>query len=828
VKNKLDNLLNKQVKEIEDRINAIQRSTKTLIPQFSKPHNALRNKFSWYETWHLNPWVGRIHATVLILYSVFMIGFAGILLFNQPQKGSAAVSDSLSDLFKHYSSAFLKQESMRTDLNYGNPYYNPDRPATGPNFNPVDAYSPEKFFNDHDYYSLSYWLNAWMFYYEKTGDSSYLAKAMSYVDRIVAVSPKNDAGTKYRPYGNWKYTVTYPDGKATVENLLSACHVHEGLVPVARLASIIKTTPGLKNNQTYNTKANTYIKYTDDILYDYMYFNNEHLKYITDNQNNRLGTTIPYRYFRYDVSGVVPALPDLRGTDAFTGLRTTVNTASPSLIWKDTNTNMAMTSLFLWKATSIDGSGVYPNNELYRDVATYYSKAFKKRITKGNAPDGKILWDADLADPNDPNYNPKPWWTVIHQGRCVVTKNDEFFSRRAPGDYDTYSCELTDTEISQGADGVYMEITPMHDTSHSNREAMMAVYFYENNLQYTGTPIFNASDISWFAKIVKEKLVDREKWQNEGIPIFNNYIDGTNGWYWDYAPYGDAGLFAGWAMLGKYDSEVNRILTKLFENISDKYKVRAYNFGINERGHGVAELSAMLIRNGSGVGPSNAQELKRKLNPNTNPHGPTGWNYWWDVEIPGNHTYREWFFNDIVPTDPLIYSMLLDRAIPGLWTQGFYYKYFFDTLVPEKTANSFYFDRFWQRAVPELWTQGFYYKRLWDKAVPENWRPSSSNPYYTTFWNQAVPQLWAKGHYYSRLWDKAVPQDWVPSSDMNGTSYKWTFWIKAVPLGWSSNFYQTRFWNQAVPNNWVSSYYTNTLNNSAKPGNWASGYYTSR
>ena len=86
----LNKLLDKQAKEIEKRINIIQRSTKTFLPGFSKSHNILRTKFNWYEAWHLNPWVTRVHVAVLAIYTIFMFAFAGSVILNQPGKIQAA------------------------------------------------------------------------------------------------------------------------------------------------------------------------------------------------------------------------------------------------------------------------------------------------------------------------------------------------------------------------------------------------------------------------------------------------------------------------------------------------------------------------------------------------------------------------------------------------------------------------------------------------------------------------------------------------------------------------------------------------------------------
>ncbi|PIR67517.1 hypothetical protein COS74_04955 [bacterium CG06_land_8_20_14_3_00_33_50] len=89
--------------------------------------------------------------------------------------------------------------------------------------------------------------------------------------------------------------------------------------------------------------------------------------------------------------------------------------------------------------------------------------------------------------------------------------------------------------------------------------------------------------------------------------------------------------------------------------------------------------------------PQSADELKAKLNPATNPYGATGWNYWWDQEVPNNPTYQAWFWENIVTSDNAVYSMLWDKAVPELWSNQYYYNYFFTTAVPTGMAISYSF-----------------------------------------------------------------------------------------------------------------------------------------
>jgi len=68
-------ILEQRIKEVESRINAIQGATKTFFPQFIRVHNYLRNKFSWYEKWHLESRVAKINMAILVIYILTIIVF---------------------------------------------------------------------------------------------------------------------------------------------------------------------------------------------------------------------------------------------------------------------------------------------------------------------------------------------------------------------------------------------------------------------------------------------------------------------------------------------------------------------------------------------------------------------------------------------------------------------------------------------------------------------------------------------------------------------------------------------------------------------------------
>lgn len=192
---------------------------------------------------------------------------------------------------------------------------------------------------------------------------------------------------------------------------------------------------------------------------------------------------------------------------------------------------------------------------------------------------------------------------------------------------------------------------------------------------------------------------------------------------------------------------------------------------------------------------SSANELASRINKYTNTEG---WDYWWDYAVPNNSTYRDWLFNDIIPSDPAIFSMFWDKAVPYGWTDDYYRDYFWDTLVPNRDVSSYYHDYFWDHAVPDSWAFKYY---------------------YSTFWDSAVPSKWVSSYYVGKLWDSAIPNKWASKF------YFTNFWDKFVPNRWSQNYYRNSFWNYAVPEDWASSYYASTLNINAIPNRWASSYY---
>ena len=54
--------------ELDKDINSIQKSTKTTFPAFTRIHDKMRMKFSWYYNWHISGVANYIHIIILAVY----------------------------------------------------------------------------------------------------------------------------------------------------------------------------------------------------------------------------------------------------------------------------------------------------------------------------------------------------------------------------------------------------------------------------------------------------------------------------------------------------------------------------------------------------------------------------------------------------------------------------------------------------------------------------------------------------------------------------------------------------------------------------------------
>ncbi|MCA9506444.1 MAG: hypothetical protein KC616_25380, partial [Myxococcales bacterium] len=248
---------------------------------------------------------------------------------------------------------------------------------------------------------------------------------------------------------------------------------------------------------------------------------------------------------------------------------------------------------------------------------------------------------------------------------------------------------------------------------------------------------------------------------------------------------------------------------------------------------------------------------------------------WWD-RIRGSSTYRDWFWNRIVPrrTDGAcaaeVEQMFWQEAVPGNWSS-----------VPalagwDWPSGGYFTQTLWLQAIPGNWASGpaqsgwswssggYYTQTFWLRAVPDGWGPRSytlgtlrDQSYYRYFfWTGAVAKNWGprgyslgrlsgQGYYRFWLWQAAVPENWASQPRERG--WPWTtggyytqaLWLHAIPENWRAwdgetgslgrdyyatggqGHYRVYFWEYAVPDNWVTQ--------GDRVGGWpwgSGGYYT--
>ena len=93
----------KKIKEVDKKIRVLQKSTKTLFPQFVKIHNILRDKNSFYYKWHKKNNVDRIHIKIWSLYIVFILVFMATVLWPTRVTPIETQTISISNPHKGYS-----------------------------------------------------------------------------------------------------------------------------------------------------------------------------------------------------------------------------------------------------------------------------------------------------------------------------------------------------------------------------------------------------------------------------------------------------------------------------------------------------------------------------------------------------------------------------------------------------------------------------------------------------------------------------------------------------------------------------------------------------
>ena len=63
------------MKNLDQKIIAVQKSTRTTFPRLSALHNKLRAKFPWYYSWHVKPFANITHQLILLIYVLNIVVF---------------------------------------------------------------------------------------------------------------------------------------------------------------------------------------------------------------------------------------------------------------------------------------------------------------------------------------------------------------------------------------------------------------------------------------------------------------------------------------------------------------------------------------------------------------------------------------------------------------------------------------------------------------------------------------------------------------------------------------------------------------------------------
>lgn len=131
------------------------------------------------------------------------------------------------------------------------------------------------------------------------------------------------------------------------------------------------------------------------------------------------------------------------------------------------------------------------------------------------------------------------------------------------------------------------------DTSHANRVPMMVLSMFENGI------VFTDSDVQMLARTFLDVI-----WNNSDTnPMFSNYIDGSNLPYRSVTVSGGNGIiFHGWAMLGRYSPEVQRVVAISYQAIvksTGQNQLLNASLVNNSNSFGRIELAGTLARNGS-------------------------------------------------------------------------------------------------------------------------------------------------------------------------------------------------------------------------------------
>lgn len=124
------------------------------------------------------------------------------------------------------------------------------------------------------------------------------------------------------------------------------------------------------------------------------------------------------------------------------------------------------------------------------------------------------------------------------------------------------------------------------DTSHANREPMMAVAMYEAGIE------FQAADLQGLTQTFLRLIWN----QSETDIRFANYIDGGNAAFRTTPAWGNGAVYLGWAMLGRYSPQAQRLLILTDRAIQTQQPLNP-SLAYNASSYGRIELAGTLARN---------------------------------------------------------------------------------------------------------------------------------------------------------------------------------------------------------------------------------------
>ena len=197
-------------------------------------------------------------------------------------------------------------------------------------------------------------------------------------------------------------------------------------------------------------------------------------------------------------------------------------------VWNDKCSHFGAMSAWMYQATG---------NPLYMEYATRIATSFKTHVTVQS--NGSWIWDQGIID------------ATVDDGNYADNLNGS------------------------------------PDTSHANREPMMAVAMYEAGI------VFTLADLQAMALTLTGTIWN----QSTSNPMFANYINGGNQGFSGHTGAGENGyVYLGWNMLGKYSAQAQYVLAIFWNAVLTQSRQNASEVG-NGTSYALVEMPGTLARN---------------------------------------------------------------------------------------------------------------------------------------------------------------------------------------------------------------------------------------